>query len=371
MLTLYIHIPFCVQKCPYCDFYSETGFPVSPRRYIEGLLRELAGLGEIYADRRWGSIFIGGGTPSLMEGQWIEALLAGINALKAWGTDCEITLEANPESCTERKLEAWSRAGVNRLSLGVQAFDDARLAWLRRPHDAATARKVLSWLRDWPGRVSVDLIYATPGHDPAAWRKELDEVVDSGIGHISCYALTLEPGTPLHRQGVALPDEEQGAVLFECTREHLTGCGLPPYEISNFARPGEACRHNLHGWEYGDYLGIGAGAHGKWTLPDGSIWHTENPRHLDRYFTSLKELRRQRLTPEEAGRECLLMGLRLTKGVNRATYRCITGRDLVESRGAVVNGLVEGGFLLLDAERVRLTGRGILLADEVILAILD
>ncbi|MBF0126290.1 MAG: radical SAM family heme chaperone HemW [Magnetococcales bacterium] len=362
-LALYLHIPFCVRKCPYCDFYSLVDARADQTRYATALLRELAYYRALLPEREIHSIHMGGGTPSILQGEVIVALLEGVRRSWRLSGACEITLEANPESFSLSKLALWKQAGVNRLSIGVQALDDDRLQRLQRPHDVALAWKVLEAALVSMDRVSVDLIYGTPGHRLAEWRRELEAVVATGIGHVSCYGLTLEPGTAFHRRGLTLPGEEESVELFRWTRSFLAERGLSPYEISNFARPGQESRHNLTYWEYGDYLGIGAAAHGKWTLEDGTLWRSENPRDLRRYLT-VGGLRRD-LGREEAGRECLMMGLRLTQGLSRRRYQAITGRDLVDDQAETVGRLQAFHLLQVDSERVSLTEEGVPLADAI------
>lgn len=369
-LSLYIHVPFCIRKCPYCDFYSKPGRLIDESRYLKALIGELTQYRTLLTDdtRNLSSIFFGGGTPSLLSGDTVQKILAAVG--KEWNLTpgCEITLEANPESCTQKKIELWQLAGINRISLGVQAVDDARLRLLERPHTVAMARQVIHWLSGWP-RLNVDLIYATPGHTLAGWRDELSEVLDWGILHMSCYALTLEPGTPFYSAGLVMPDEDLAIEFFAFTRKFLTSHGVLPYEISNFAKTGHECRHNVNGWEYGDYLGIGPGAHGKWTRPDGTIFRSENPRDLEHYFTYFNSQPRL-VSSEEARQECLMMGLRLTRGMSRKRFFQISGWDLAEGRKETIKTIERKKLIKVDAKRIRMTKKGMLLADTVMLELL-
>ncbi|MBF0628928.1 MAG: radical SAM family heme chaperone HemW [Magnetococcales bacterium] len=366
-LTLYIHIPFCVRKCPYCDFYSRPGFPVNEVDYVARLLAELKlRRAWLHADPRpLSAIFFGGGTPSTVQADSILTILDGVRALWPLTPDCEITLEANPESCHADKISGWILAGINRVSLGVQALNDARLQRLGRPHTRNMALNALKKLQESGlARLNVDLIHTTPGQTLAEWHQELEEILACGVGHLSCYGLTLEPDTPFHRlaqQGrLILPPEDEALAFFQFTRRFLAAHGYDPYEISNFAKPGQRCRHNVNYWEFGDYLGIGASAHGKWTDPDGQTWRTENARELlGQPFGAPVPI-----PPDEAGVECLMMGLRLREGVNRERHRWIAGRDVDE---ALLQELAAQDLLAVDSEQLRLTEAGTPLLDEILL----
>ncbi|MEO5333169.1 MAG: radical SAM family heme chaperone HemW, partial [Magnetococcus sp. YQC-5] len=375
-LSLYIHIPFCVRKCPYCDFYSVAGFPVEESRYIAALIQEVSHYRTVLHEdhRPLSSLFLGGGTPSLLKGETIQTLLDGIRDHWNLTDDCEITLEANPESCIEHKPESWHRAGVNRVSLGVQAVDNTRLKLLQRPHDAKTACKAWKQLKGFE-RISLDLIYGTPGQRILDWQRELETVLNWGVNHLSCYALTLERDTPFYqswmRGELRLPDEEDEMNFFLATREWLAKQGLEGYEISNFARLQQECRHNVNYWEFGDYLGIGAAAHGKWTNLNGEIWRTENPRDWSEYLSMVEQgSSARRVSAAEAGSECMLMGLRMQRGMSRARYQEITGEDLMVTHASEINLLMTKGLLSVDAKRIRLTDAGMLLGDSVMMELL-
>src|SRR5271163_306779 len=272
LLAIYIHWPFCRSKCPYCDFNSHVRDGIDAARWTRALLADLDHQAALLPGRTIGSVFFGGGTPSLMPPETVASLLERVRRHWAVTADAEITLEANPNSAEAARFRAFAAAGVNRLSLGVQALDPAALRRLGRAHDRGEAIAAIEHARDSFARFSFDLIYARPGQSPAAWRHELDEALRLGGDHLSLYQLTIEPGTAfatLQRRGaIVLPEEEITASLFEATQDRLAACGLPAYEISNHARPGAECRHNLAYWCYQDYVGIGPGAHGRLTIGD-------------------------------------------------------------------------------------------------------
>ncbi|MEO5341464.1 MAG: radical SAM family heme chaperone HemW [Magnetococcus sp. MYC-9] len=378
-LTLYVHIPFCVRKCPYCDFHSIALPEIPERRYRETVQQELRWRRQLSATdgRPLQAVFFGGGTPSMVEPSTIEGILQTIADHWSLVADCEITLEANPESATLDKMRAWRQAGVQRLSLGIQAFDEARLQFLGRPHGLEEARQAIRHAQrvDFAA-LNLDLIYATPGQTVAQWRQELAEAMEWAPPHLSCYQLSVEPGTPFFaRQGAWPPlAEEQELALFQQTRQQLAQGGWRAYETSNFAQPGFACRHNSNYWSFGDYLGVGSGAHGKWTAADGGIWRSENPPAVADYLTRMAgappaERMGRLLEPAEAGREVLLMGLRHAAGVERALYRRLTGFDLLERHAELLRTWQGEGWVCVDAERVCLTERGIPLTDSLLLAL--
>ncbi len=274
-LALYIHWPFCLAKCPYCDFNSHVRERIDQARFAAGLRAELAWEAARLGRRRLVSIFFGGGTPSLMDPATVAALIGDATRLFAPVADLEITLEANPTSVEAARLAGFRDAGVNRLSLGVQALDDVSLAALGRRHSAAEAIAALEIARALFPRFSFDLITARPGQTLAAWRAELRRALALAADHLSLYQLTIEPGTgfeALHRTGrLVLPDDDTAAALYDATGEEAARFGLLPYEVSNYARPGLESRHNLQYWRYGDYVGIGPGAHGRITLGDNLL----------------------------------------------------------------------------------------------------
>jgi oxygen-independent coproporphyrinogen-3 oxidase len=365
-LAVYIHWPFCRSKCPYCDFNSHVRDSVEPARWTRALLGDLEHQAELTAGRQVGSVFFGGGTPSLMPAETVAVLLDGVRSHWAVTPDVEITLEANPNSAEADRFRAFAAAGVNRLSLGVQALDPAALRFLGRAHDREEAIAAIEHARATFSRFSFDLIYARPGQSAAAWRRELDEGLDLAGEHLSLYQLTIEPGTAfatLARRGeLALPEEESTAALFEMTQERLAAAGLPAYEISNHARPGAECRHNLAYWRYQDYVGVGPGAHGRLTRA-GAKFATRQYRlpetwlaAVEREGTGIEET--AAIDPETAMEEMLMMGLRLVEGVSRARLECFAGGDAETLFGSNLAPLIEGGFLTLDADRLAATAAG-------------
>jgi oxygen-independent coproporphyrinogen-3 oxidase len=368
---LYVHWPFCLAKCPYCDFNSHVREGVDQRRWRDALLRELAHYAEeTQADARGQaltSLFFGGGTPSLMAPDTVHAVIDA--AQRHWGTapELEVTLEANPTSIEAGRFRGFRDAGVNRISIGVQALDDRALSFLGRQHSAAQARSALEIGRNTFGRMSFDLIYARPGQTLDEWRRELELALDLAGGHISLYQLTIETGTAFEqrvaRGDFRLPDEETQAALFDWTANRLDQAGLPAYEISNHARPGDASRHNLTYWRYGDYVGIGPGAHGRITVGSRKF-ATRQHRAPEAWLDAVEReghATRQRDEIASADRlnEMTMMGLRLAEGIPAARFVAETGRpleDVLDPRR--LRRLIEGGFLALEGERLRATAEG-------------
>ncbi|KAA0682775.1 radical SAM family heme chaperone HemW [Roseomonas genomospecies 6] len=364
---IYIHWPFCKAKCPYCDFNSHVRERVEHDRWRAALLRELDHYADATSGRRVTSVFFGGGTPSLMEPATVGAVLERIAARWTVGTDLEVSLEANPTSVEADKFRAFRAAGVNRLSMGIQALDDASLKFLGRQHNAAEATGAIELAAKTFDRFSFDLIYARPGQSVAAWEAELTRALNYAVGHLSVYQLTIEEGTaffPLHARGdLVLPDEDLAGDLYEATQSLLERAGLPAYEISNHARPGEESRHNLTYWRYGDYVGVGPGAHGRLTL-DGEKFATRAHRAPEIWLERVERDGHGAATPEPIAREArgselLMMGLRLREGVARARLVEETGRDLQDLvDAAALDRLVAGGFLEVDKDRLRATHEG-------------
>jgi oxygen-independent coproporphyrinogen-3 oxidase len=365
-LAVYIHWPFCRSKCPYCDFNSHVRDGVDAARWTRALLRDVEHQAELTTGRTVGSIFFGGGTPSLMPPETVAALLDGVRSHWAVVPDVEITLEANPNSAEADRFRAFAAAGINRLSLGVQALDPAALRLLGRAHDREEAIAAIEHARDIFPRFSFDLIYARPGQSVAAWRRELDEALALAGEHLSVYQLTIEPGTAFatfaRRGELALPEEDSTAALFEMTHERLAAAGLPAYEISNHARPGAECRHNLAYWRYQDYAGIGPGAHGRLTRA-GSKFATRQYRLPEKWLAAVEAEGTgiEETTPigrEAAIEEMLMMGLRLVEGISRARLEQISGSDAETVLGHNLTPLIEGGFLTLDADCLAATSAG-------------
>jgi putative oxygen-independent coproporphyrinogen III oxidase len=365
--ALYIHWPFCLSKCPYCDFNSHVRESIEHERWRGALLRELDRYADETPGRTLTSIFFGGGTPSLMPPATVGALIERAAARWSFDPAIEITLEANPTSVEAGRFAGFHAAGVNRVSLGVQALNDADLRFLGRGHSAAEARAAVALAARQFGRFSFDLIYARPGQTAQAWRSELGAALGMAGEHLSVYQLTIEPGTVFagaHRRGeLAVPPEETGAALYELTQEMLSAAGLPAYEISNHARPGAECRHNLTYWRYGDYVGVGPGAHGRLTL-EGAKWALRQHRAPEAWLDAVENdghaTRGRTAVPAgERLAEMLMMGLRLAEGVPLARIRDETGRDLDEALDpAALRRLTEAGFLSVDQERLSATPAG-------------
>jgi oxygen-independent coproporphyrinogen-3 oxidase len=368
---VYVHWPFCAAKCPYCDFNSHVRHqPPDQARYAAGFVREIATTADRAPGRTVSSIFLGGGTPSLMAPATVGTILDAIAAHWTVTPDAEVTLEANPSSVEADRFRGYRAAGVNRVSLGVQALNDKDLRLLGRLHDVATARAAIEIARATFPRLSFDLIYARPGQTPEGWAAELREALSLAADHLSLYQLTIEDGTPfaaLHRAGkLVTPDEDTAVALYAATLDTTAAAGLPAYEISNHARPGAECRHNLVYWRYGEYAGIGPGAHGRLVLHDGR--HATATEKMPEAWLARVEDRGDGLVvddllnPEEEGDEMLLMGLRLAEGIDLGRYRAIAGRTLDPEQLAdlVSHGMVErtvdgrlratrAGFFVLDA----------------------
>jgi putative oxygen-independent coproporphyrinogen III oxidase len=378
-LAVYVHWPFCRSKCPYCDFNSHVRDGVEAARWTRAFLADLDHHAALAPGREVGSVFFGGGTPSLMPPEAVAALLDRVRQHWAISADLEVTLEANPNSAEAARFRAFAAAGVNRLSLGVQSLDPAALRLLGRLHDRAEAIAAIEHARDSFARFSFDLIYARPGQSLATWRQELDEALALAGEHLSLYQLTIEPGTAfasLARRGeLVLPDEELAAALYETTQDRLAVHGLPAYEISNHARPGAECRHNLAYWRYQDYVGIGPGAHGRLSR-DGVKYATRQTRLPERWLTAveaagtgLEEI--AAVDRDTAVEEMLMMGLRLTEGVDRAQLERAAGCDAEELFGGNLSPLVEGGFLTLDRARLVATAAGRQRLNAVLAALLS
>ncbi|MGH6941789.1 radical SAM family heme chaperone HemW [Hypericibacter sp.] len=369
---LYIHWPFCKSKCPYCDFNSHVRAAIDETRWRDGLLRELDHYAaEIARDggppRRLDSIFFGGGTPSLMSPDTVQHLIEGARRHWSFAPDIEITLEANPTSVEVARFRALAQAGVNRVSIGIQALDDRSLKFLGRQHSASEALEAFEAARENFPRFTFDLIYARPGQTPAQWREELQAALARAGGHLSLYQLTIEPGTAFEgavaRGEFSIPDEATQAALYEITQELTGAAGMPAYEISNHARSGEASRHNLVYWRYGDYVGVGPGAHGRLTL-GGRKWATRQHRAPEPWLDLVERdghatRQRDEVSVEARLEEMTLMGLRLSEGIARQRFIDETGSEpeaLFDP--AKLDRLIEGGFLVLDEQGLRATPEG-------------
>ncbi len=374
-LALYVHWPFCLSKCPYCDFNSHVRERIPAGRFGRALLAELAHEADRIGPRPLASIFFGGGTPSLMPPALVAALVERAKVLFPPLPDCEITLEANPTSVERGRLALFREAGVNRCSLGIQALDDQALRMLGRHHSAAEAVAALRHARDVFPRISFDLIYARPGQDEPTWRAELRQALGLAADHLSLYQLTIEPGTAFagaHRRGeIALPDPDTALRLYEATGQEAARFGLRPYEVSNYARPGAESRHNLAYWRYGDYAGIGPGAHGRTTV-GGSIEATRRHRSPEAWIDAVERTghglaERTPVAPVDRGREMLLMGLRLSDGIDTARFRLRAGRTIEDATDpAILEAAIEEGYLVHGGGRLVPTASGRLLLDALL-----
>ena len=374
-LALYIHWPFCLAKCPYCDFNSHVRERIPQARFAAALRAELAWEAARLGRRPLASIFFGGGTPSLMDPATVAALIADAGRLFDPVPGIEITLEANPTSVELGKLAAFRDAGVNRLSLGIQSLDGDALRLLGREHSAAQAVAALHAARAAFPRVSFDLIYARPGQTLAAWRAELDGALSLCADHLSLYQLTVEPGTgfeALHRRGeLVLPDDDLAAELYVATADACAAHGLVPYEVSNLSRPGAESRHNLAYWRYADYAGIGPGAHGRVTL-GGDLVATRRHRAPEPWADRVERqghgsTAEERVAPRDRAREMLLMGLRLTEGIDAARFAARAGMALGDALDAdVLEQALEAGYLTKSGGRLAATVEGRLRLDALL-----
>ncbi len=370
-MALYIHWPFCVSKCPYCDFNSHVRERVDMEQWRAALLRDMTHEAELTPGRPIASIFFGGGTPSLMPPSIVADLIAAAERHWSLAPDVEITLEANPNSVEAARFGDIAAAGVNRVSLGLQALDGEALRFLGRAHGVEEGLAALDVAQRSFGRVSFDLIYARPGQSAQAWDAELARALAFGTGHLSLYQLTIEPGTrfaTLAAQGALTPaDPDHAADLYELTQARTAAAGIPAYEISNHARPGQESRHNLTYWRYGDYLGVGPGAHGR---RGGHA--TQRHRKPENWLGALARnghgvQSEDLLAPEDRAREALLMGLRLGEGVDLERIARASGiaADALIDRAAA-SRLTALGLLSLQRERLRVTAAGMLLLDAIL-----
>lgn len=370
---VYVHWPFCKAKCPYCDFNSHVRTNVDQSAWETAYLAEIDRLANETGPRAVQSVFFGGGTPSLMQPRLVGAVLDRIAARWSVANDLEVTLEANPTSVEADRFHGYSAAGVNRLSLGIQALDDRDLARLGRQHSAAEALAALSLARETFDRVSCDLIYARQDQSLPSWKAELRQLLDLGPDHMSLYQLTIEDGTAFARlfaEGKlrGLPDEDLAADMYLATTEICANAGLSAYEVSNYARPGAESRHNLVYWRMGDYAGVGPGAHGRLTLDTGRF-ATSTLRAPEGWLEAVAtkghgEHGRERLSDEDRAVEYLMMSLRLTEGCDLARYAALRGDNLPEDR---VNSLIQGGFLHRNGDILRTTEAGRLMLNRVVL----
>jgi oxygen-independent coproporphyrinogen-3 oxidase len=367
---IYVHWPYCAVKCPYCDFNSHVRDAFSETRWSDAILKELDFVAGLQSERQSvASVFFGGGTPSLMSGRAVTRVLDGIAKLWPVDNDAEITLEANPNSVEQERFRDYRAAGVNRVSIGVQSLDVYALKALGRLHGVDEAKNAIKLAQRIFPRSSFDLIYARPGQTPEEWGRELEDALAFGTAHLSLYQLTIEPGTAyatLARQGkLIVPDEDVAAALYDVTETLCAASGLVSYEVSNYAKPGAESRHNLVYWRYGDYAGVGPGAHGRLTL-GGRRMATEAERLPERWLAAVEQ-RGSSITltdvSADAAREHLLMGLRLAEGIDLEVYR--NRWNLAPSSSHIVE-LSANGLIAVDGVRLRTTARGRLVLNAVI-----
>jgi oxygen-independent coproporphyrinogen-3 oxidase len=369
---IYVHWPYCQAKCPYCDFNSHVRTEIEEIRWARAIGRELAAVAQLQngARAQVASVFFGGGTPSLMSGHAVGYVLEQIAKWWPIAKNAEITLEANPSSAEQGRFRDYRQSGVNRLSVGVQSLDDAALKALGRLHNAQEARRAVDLARTIFPRSSFDLIYARPKQTPAQWAAELTAALEFGTEHMSLYQLTIEPNTPyavLAREGrLIVPDEDAAAALFDVTQEICGRSGFPAYEISNHARAGAESRHNLIYWRYGDYAGVGPGAHGRLTL-GGKRIATQAEKLPERWLASVEKkgagFAMEDIAREDAAREHLLMALRLSEGIDLDKYTARWGFAPDKAR---VESLAVQELVTLDDGRLKATPRGRLVLNRLI-----
>ncbi len=370
---VYVHWPFCLSKCPYCDFNSHVrSEPVDETRFVNAIKSELAHRSGLTPGRVVRSIYFGGGTPSLMKASSVAAILETIARLWPQAPQVEVTLEANPSSVEAGRFREYRGAGVNRVSVGVQSFNDAALKALGRLHNAAAANAALDVAASVFERYSFDLIYARPQQSIKEWRAELKTALARRSDHLSLYQLTIEPDTiyeRLYRAGkLVMPDADMGRAFWDATQELTEAANLPAYEVSNHARPGAESRHNLIYWRYGEYVGVGPGAHGRINTPNGRRAQATE-RHPEMWLTVVETdgqafVEDEILSSEERGDEFLLMGLRLSEGIEPARFEAVAGKRLDPERIAslVSEGMVE----VTPAGRLRVSAEGFPVLDAVV-----
>jgi oxygen-independent coproporphyrinogen-3 oxidase len=373
---LYLHWPFCQSKCPYCDFNSHVVARVDQSRWLAAFQAEIDRVGALTEGRVLNTVFFGGGTPSLMEVATVQGILDRIRATWTLANDIEITLEANPGSVEASRFDGYAKAGVNRVSLGIQALDADDLRRLGRMHSVDDAARAIGIAQSVFDRVSIDLIYARQDQTLAAWREELSRALDFETSHLSLYQLTVEDGTvfgQMHAKNLlrGLPEEDLAADMFELTQEMTRAAGLPGYEVSNHARPGDESRHNLIYWRMGDYAGIGPGAHGRLTLGSRRI-ATEAQRMpgawLDQTLAQAGQAESvATLTGEERATEYLMFALRLREGASLSRFEALAGAPLAQDRLTEVTDL---GLIRCDGDRLVTTDQGVMMLNGILRALL-
>jgi putative oxygen-independent coproporphyrinogen III oxidase len=356
-LALYVHIPWCVRKCPYCDFNSHERSGALPEtKYIERVLLDLEELLPSVWGRRLLSIFIGGGTPSLFSAESIDALLSGVRARMPLEPGAEITLEANPGTVEAARFRGFRDAGVNRLSIGVQSFDDRMLSALGRIHSADEARRAIDAAKATFDNVNIDLMYGLPGQTMAMARADIEEAARIGVAHLSAYQLTIEPNTVFWSKPPKLPEHDLSAEMQVMIEQTLGGAGYEHYETSAFAKPRQRCRHNLNYWQFGDYLGIGAGAHGKISFPDRITRH-ERAKQPSVYLQDESKIQSRVIPPQELSFEFMINALRLVEGFPVSLFEERTGLPVTRI-GKQLETAEAAGLIERDWRHIRPTVRG-------------
>ncbi|WP_232507742.1 radical SAM family heme chaperone HemW [Ghiorsea bivora] len=376
-MRLYVHTPFCLHKCHYCDFNSHVFAEPPWQTYTQALVAELKHYAEQpqFQGCEIQSVFFGGGTPSLAPASLFAAVLDTLAASFTLADDIEITLEANPGASEAGRFKAYRAAGINRLSIGVQSFDNDELKWLERIHSADEAEKAYNMARDAGFKhINLDLMYALPDQSLDEWFVSLEKGIALNPEHLSCYQLTVEPHTALHvthkKQKLALPDEDSALQFFWQTRERLAEAGYAAYEISNFAKQGKHCRHNCGYWLYDDYIGIGAGAAGKWDTQDGGVMRYSNIRapqsYIDAVLDDAKAVNSQEeLSHQAAMGEAVWLGLRQSQGIDLTWFKHRFGQDLLDVYPLLIKQWVNQGKLEVDGVQLKLTSEGLSLADDI------
>jgi putative oxygen-independent coproporphyrinogen III oxidase len=371
MFALYVHWPFCRKKCPYCDFNAHVRSTIDHAHWCQALLKELDHYGTETRGRALTSVFFGGGTPSLMKVDTVAQILDKVSDYWQISEDIEITLEANPTSTEAKKFRDFQKVGVNRLSIGVQSFDDDVLAYLGRDHSAAEAIKAIGIANNIYDRTSFDLIYATPGQSRDHWQNQMKKALELVGNHLSMYQLTIESGTAFYRAGIRGADSELAADLFDDTQFFLDSAGLPAYEISNHAKKGQECKHNLIYWQGGDYVGIGPGAHGRLQLNNQMIatHQIHNPESWLKAIddTGFGTAKQRVLDQAMRAEELLILGLRLSQGIDLRSIKDLTGINLLDEVSKDQLQILQNhGFMKLSRTHLAATSKGLMRLNSVI-----
>ncbi len=375
-LSIYIHVPFCAKKCAYCDFASFPGREADWGRYFDEIMAEIrlwseiTDFGLLSEKYRIKTLFIGGGTPTLVDAGYIEKTIDACRGIAPFEPDAEITVEGNPGTLTPGKLAAYRRAGVNRLSLGAQSFDEGLLRSLGRIHTAGQIGEAVTMAREAGfDNINLDLMYALPGQGVDQWTDALDAAIALGVEHLSAYSLIVEPGTPMAARvasgAATVPDDDAVNAMQRQAIARLDAAGYRRYEISNYARPGRECRHNLVYWNRGDYLGLGCAAH---SLLGGRRFH--NPESLDDYLAGVRRQDEVRLTLQDEMEETLMLSTRTVRGLDLAAWENAYGAPFERGREAAIGRLEKGGLIEIGGGHLRLTTRGMEVQDAVVLELL-